>query len=252
MIRYKHRETGIIGECTDFDNFLHYSRCSGNICTKESIPLILITGGKDWDEINYKILLVEHSSGIREIPQNHNETKLGRTCKIIEVLKLSTGETFKLGDKIKHCNNVTYKTGKVTKFEIMSNAMFIETNNSIKGFDTNICFVSNITEKELFTTEDGVKIYKDQGCWGVRIGKKDSVDRVKMWDIVENIGTITTPDSEYYKAFSTLENAEYYVFINKPVLSAIDVIEYLAKSGHHSTLTLDPRFITLLKTKQCK
>ena len=51
MSKYKHKQTGIIGETSDKDSFLHFERCHGNMCALETISMELIEGSNDWELI---------------------------------------------------------------------------------------------------------------------------------------------------------------------------------------------------------
>lgn len=51
MSKYKHKQTGVIGETNENDNFLHFERCSGAVCSLETISMELIEGSNDWELI---------------------------------------------------------------------------------------------------------------------------------------------------------------------------------------------------------
>ena len=51
MSKYKHKQTGIIGETNYHDNFLHFQRGDGNIVALESISMDLIENSNDWELI---------------------------------------------------------------------------------------------------------------------------------------------------------------------------------------------------------
>lgn len=50
MKKYKHKRTGVIGTVKD-DFHLHYERCSGNLCSVESIPMCFVDESNDWIEL---------------------------------------------------------------------------------------------------------------------------------------------------------------------------------------------------------
>ena len=49
MSKYKHKQTGIIGETNENDNFLHFERCGGGMCALETISMELVIGSNDWE-----------------------------------------------------------------------------------------------------------------------------------------------------------------------------------------------------------
>jgi hypothetical protein len=71
-------------------------------------------------------------------------------------------------------------------------------------------------KKPLFTTEDGVDIYKGTTFYEV------STER---WDILAESEPHKPPYDQYYKYFSNKYNAERYVLMNKPTLSVNEVLD---------------------------
>jgi hypothetical protein len=51
MSKYKHKQTGIIGETSDKDSFLHFKRGNGEVISLETISMELIEGSNDWELI---------------------------------------------------------------------------------------------------------------------------------------------------------------------------------------------------------
>ena len=83
MKKYKHKNTGIIGE-VKHDGWLHFERCHGNVCSQESISMELIENSNDWEE------MVDNNP-----------------------LKLEVGKTYKI--QYKHCLS-SIQTVTVTRF----------------------------------------------------------------------------------------------------------------------------------------
>jgi len=251
MKKYKHKN-GIIGEIWD-DGRLHFDIVSGNVSCYESIPPIFFENSDDWKEIvekDYKILSFKHK-GSNHIWKNDSQLKdtfcivdgeapftslkeINRYPKVYEihsVKRLSDGEVFTVGDKITHNNNVTYSNGTLTKISIISNAIFLESNNRIKGFDTNMCFISK-SKEPLFTTEDGVDMFEGDTVWGISVNSWKPFYR-NVCDIpLNNVAT----QKWLHGKFSTEAKANDYVLMNKPCLSINDVL----KAGY---LNCSPKFL---------
>jgi hypothetical protein len=51
MSKYKHKHTGIIGETSDRDSFLHFQRGDGEVVSLETISMDLIEDSNDWELI---------------------------------------------------------------------------------------------------------------------------------------------------------------------------------------------------------
>ena len=51
MSKYKHKQTGIIGETNEYDNFLHFQRGNGEVVALETISMDLIEDSNDWELI---------------------------------------------------------------------------------------------------------------------------------------------------------------------------------------------------------
>ncbi len=48
MEKYKHKQTGVIGETNDKDMFLHFERGDGNVVAIESISMDFVRNSDDW------------------------------------------------------------------------------------------------------------------------------------------------------------------------------------------------------------
>jgi len=47
--KFKHKQTDVIGtNDSDKDNFLHFERCAGNICSVETLSMDFVTNSNDW------------------------------------------------------------------------------------------------------------------------------------------------------------------------------------------------------------
>lgn len=76
-------------------------------------------------------------------------------------------------------------------------------------------------KKELFTTDDGVKIYNGDKCWFIDLD--ESADHEISWVKIFEKSTVLYETNKY---FSTEEKAQEYIWKNKPCLSYNDFIKY--------------------------
>ena len=51
MSKYRHKNTGIIGETNEHDNFLNFQRGNGKVVALESISMDLVENSNDWELI---------------------------------------------------------------------------------------------------------------------------------------------------------------------------------------------------------
>lgn len=188
-----------------------------------------------WEELiekKYEILTLNTNSyfGITKSSLDIDAFENGR-CKdknytINSIKRLSDGEIFTIGDKI--------KDGFLT--DIIKND-----NNDIwlyhNGSLTNVKLEDAIISKVLFTTEDGVEIFKGDYCSHVNIKELTLRARTRY-----NTGESYSPKTTKY--FSTEEKAEEYILMNKPCLSINDV-----KSVYHNQGMLGELLKKLVKQK---
>lgn len=135
-------------------------------------------------------------------------------CKIHSVRRIEDNEVFSVGDEVKH-----YLGGvnSITSFTVHNNQLRVN-HELVNSYS----FLQNIQKiKEpipLFTTVDGKDIYEGceywkttvlEGCW-----KCDKTTAKKR----------KYPPPSYFKCFSTKENCEEYILMNKPVLSVNDFL----------------------------
>lgn len=146
--------------------------------------------------------------------------------KIHSVKRLSDGEIFTIGDKVVNGNIIN-------EFELIDNKLKVWTvhpsytipikpkdNGSITGCgNMSFNWLNNIKKikQPLFTTEDGVDIFKGDDYYHTDIKLKIH----KGTNAKINSGNLI--GLEGYNYFSTKEKAEEYILMNKPVLSLKDV-----------------------------
>lgn len=134
---------------------------------------------------------------------------------IHSVKRLSDGEVFTVGDvvteKLSNNHNVTIKS-----IYIHLNKIVIAVN---KGSLNTTVYLSLLEKPKqlLFTTEDGVDIYKGDKAWSIYIPEMIMFHQeVKLYN--------STDIHTHHKYFSTKEAAEEYILMNKPCLSIQDVL----------------------------
>jgi hypothetical protein len=132
-------------------------------------------------------------------------------CFIHSVKRLSDGEIFTIGD-ICYPINTNYNKHPITKFWFdIPGQLRVDSENYSITIKTIIK-----AKKPLFTTDDGKEIFEDDNYWIV-------TDRFYNVDIVKSCTPYRVKKSGIHY-FSTKEAAEEYVLLNKPCLSALDVI----------------------------
>ena len=171
---------------------------------------------------------------------------------IYSVKRLSDGEVFTIGDKVRDT-----LTDDLTNKKIQEINYFQMTENTTNGKCLTICFKSGTTagirsifksKQPLFTTEDGVDKYLGDKYWTLRT-------RDNNWlfedDAVRNVNYYYGSDKNYSREtgiyyFSTKEASEEYILMNKPCLSLGEVIA----SGHAcGCLTRIKKLKELVKSK---
>lgn len=139
---------------------------------------------------------------------------------IHSVKRLSDGEIFSVGDKVvrritENCPNPSIIIRTISSFHYnFENYLCFEDENGEKGFRVDL-FAKVV--KPLFTTEDGVDIYRgDTYC---------KVNNQSDYSVVT--GFIAEGAQDNYKGlkFSTKERAEEYIKLNKPKYSLNDLVK---------------------------
>jgi len=162
---------------------------------------------------------------------------------IYKVRRLSDGEIFSVGDKIKYSSEVKTITG----FEIFgTDCMMVKCGTALYSLD---CIKHH---KPILTTEDGKDIYNNDIVYGV--SKYDGA-HISQYNIKKKCSDgFRQTDNDHYWYFSTLSLAEKFVEENKPQFSKKDMIEfadyyqqeYIKPEGYFPAYKLEE----WLKTKQ--
>jgi len=182
----------------------------------------------NWDEYyepivekDYEILSLKNIDIITDLEGNDTiNILLKQGCSIHSIKRLSDGEIFTIGDKIK--GNMKSE-GKISLFVITPN-------NKINVWRSTTIIPSETSEllntiykvkQPLFTTEDGVDIfdYSDSFYW-IRKDTLKLCERMTL-NTSHSVFFQYEPKKELY--FSTKEKAEEYILMNKPCLSINEI-----------------------------
>lgn len=132
-------------------------------------------------------------------------------CVIYSIKRISDGKIFTSGDFVEHTKYPSL-TCNIDSFYINKNgACLIHSNDG--GFSEDISLVKKVKEP-LFTTEDGMEIYRGDRYWIV----DSSTFRIFS---CKSFGVVLKHSSDLY--FSSEEIAKDYILKNKPLLSLKDV-----------------------------
>lgn len=158
---------------------------------------------------------------------------------IHSVRRLSDGEVFSVGDRIKP-NPWTKADIKITGFS--ANGEVLRINNKDGYFLSGEQYWELMQKlpSPILVTHDGVEIFEGDEFWGVR-----------DWRVLEG-GKADKYDKNLDKAapvFSTRSAAEEYILNHKPVLSLNDVREALPEQYWLSKATVIDRLTALVKEK---
>ena len=163
-----------------------------------------------------------NNKGVREDQISH--------FRINSVKRLSDGEIFTLGDKVKQRNVVHNNVFNIRKFEMDANKehLLVISNGGIR-----LHKIEHYTPI-LFTTKDGVNIFKGNEYWFVVESEHSFLNSYKPLKHICDWDNTEKPPLGYVQ-FSTKEKAEEYILWNKPCLSLNDVASiYPGVNKNHS------------------
>ena len=162
----------------------------------------------------------------------NDDCNCDKYLKIHSIKRLSDGEIFTIGDKI-NFNNMGI--GKLLEIDFERAPI-----DKGKGI---LCFVNdnktlgdwwNINQlsisRSLFTTEDGVDIFKSDTFYYVKFTQYDNT-MGKPFEVVKGNHPTFEYEPQYEKYFSTKEKAEEYILLNKPCLSYKDIETIITTSS---------------------
>lgn len=233
MRKFKHTNTGIIGEVKDYR--LYFERCHGELCSQESISMELIENSKDWEENIDPIFLVTnimyYSDGALAYLREDgtycykgvlNEPEVGSTLenclasnwKINSVLRLLDNKEFTLGDRVYYFDN-TFVQWEIDNFYIREDGVMLarsKDNLMVETIDT-ICKVDPIS----FRSYDNLELTEKSEYYVVN-DKFNFIHNGKP----QIYPSFTKNKSKYY-VFANKENAINFIIDNKPCLSFNDI-----------------------------
>ena len=208
--KFRHIPTGDIYEYFQRgDEFQHNIGLS-------TVPTKIVITGKDWEEVKekpeYIIMQVQNifSGKVRNWWGGDNDLPLD--YKIYSVKFLVGNIEFKIGDRT--------NKGVITNIEICKNKdIWIDAKQPEKQYGEvyTLGKVDINKSEKLFTTEDGIPIYKGDIYFYV-IRTSTEVDTIRAHNSVEDYQNDTAT-----KRFSTKEAAEKYILWNKKAFSLSDL-----------------------------
>lgn len=230
---YKHKITGTQAKLAE-DGKYYIHDCS------IGIPKQFIEDSKVWlKEDGYEIL--SFSSGYAGAPRAYIFKKLpnGLYSKgtgdstlehgltywdIFSIKRLSDGEIFSIFDKVSERLS-DKKDFIIESFNIYHDRLVIGIKKKSTHTTTGFRFLDKVKEP-IFTTFDGVEIYKNQPYWGLytKTWLLEYVDEGIHYNLKED----ELPDSTYL-TFAKKENIEKYIKENKPQYSLNDIRNVLTK-----------------------
>lgn len=167
-----------------------------------------------------------------------------RSFDIYSIKRLSDGEVFTIGDKVKFMNWSDYLS--IDKFTISSNILYFHIKDTKYTCDYSNWGNFIKAKNPLFKTEDGVDIFEgdDIHCVGLihyrYYNAKATTTNFKTYHNLNN------------KCFSTKEIAEEYILRYKPCLSVMDVHNIMYNQGLKSGYDCDidmTDYIELVKSR---
>jgi len=234
MRKFKHKNTGVIGELRG-DAVYFQEKLSDIKWYQNSLSLSFITNSGDWEETigdNYKILSVYHDNGGSvSVNEDHNlnlimyQLALENNNKIQSV-ENAKGLKLSIGDKV--CWKwseapVDYFTIQEFRFEDEEILVKFLNNNAL--FSINMDSLQHYIEpKPLFTTTDGVDLFKGDKYWRWFPAKDGKIlGTLDPFIVGEGFSV------GYKNTFSTHQAATEHIKLNKPEFSRQQIINLLEK-----------------------
>jgi hypothetical protein len=200
-------------------------------------PINIENQSEFWEEIiekDYEILsyIVKNGKIYKSFELTHINDKLLTQSEAINfgylihsIKRLSDGEIFTIDDNTKY--------GCIDKFYIKNNHLLATT-----VLESNGRYLKDLEKlkQKLFTTEDGVDIFKNIDKYYTPIYIVDKALNIRYCK-----KDFSVKPSENVKYFSTKEKAEEYILLNKPCLSLNDLLKFFPdtyipfKKGESST-----------------
>lgn len=155
--KFKHKQTDVIGtNDSDKDNFLHFERCAGNMCSVETLSMDFVTNSNDWISISQGTAMQE---AILKIKKDYVINNKLRPDYVFDVLEQALdAETQQLIDVAKY--------GLIT----------VDDDNNFSVTDTRTFNKSNL-EKELRKDQRDVLYKMAEDVWDSMDNEGDVNDR---------------------------------------------------------------------------
>jgi len=170
------------------------------------------------------------NKGYREFTKSDlyavNSTTNKKIYSIHSVKRLSDGEVFTVGDKVRISKLQHDGSFIIDEFYFDCNGDKLLCNGKCTGNGHVSITKIEHSKKPLFTTEDGVDIFEGDvfyNTWDMKIPNKEIAVSKKKDFYNEK------PNNRLYKVFSTKEAAEEYILMNKPCLSLNDIFSIYPK-----------------------
>ena len=240
MRKFKHKTAGYIAE-----KLTTCEKYKLKISTSDIIPAWVIENSNDWEEIvekDYEILMYRGKINTDIYFDNPEYfSRLNSDWEIYSIRRKSDGVEFKIGDKV--CWNwldTDLKYFTIKNFNIIKDTLKFNTvEESVQNF------IFELLSKEynlqhykepILTTEDGYECTLDdrvfgvlpKGSWETRFGIN-----AESGILVHNLyDTGGKRYSEYspWLWFKTKENAEKYIYENKPEFSRKQILDVISKN----------------------
>lgn len=148
-----------------------------------------------------------------------NYYKMKSCFDIHSIKRLSDGEVFTVGNKVNYIGNQNYNTWEIVNFLISKETI------TAGSEDNQICeYISDIKhcKTPLFTTEDGVDVFKGDTCYRISLVDNYLHSKVSVTTAREQI----LPIPSYFKYFSNKELAQEHIDNNKPMYSKKDMLDF--------------------------
>lgn len=200
-MKYKHKITGVVGTTDERDNFLHFKRCAGNMCSQESLSMDFVRGSSDWIEVKEP-----------EKEYYFNDSN--------ELVIVATGETFKVGDRVYGKNGYGNIVSGILGFRTILNQNVHPVKVSVVVVvDGKELGLSTLRKSEvLFTTDDGYDIYMKDVFYLVTDN---------TFNIHKQEAPAFTKKLDQHKRFKNYRSAMGYACRNKNIFSINDLDKLL-------------------------
>lgn len=227
--QFKHKVTGITGELES--GHLHFQRCSGNMCSSESISEVFVLGSSDWEEVvvkEYEILMYlnpDNGETFTFVAKNRVYGSKGseRTLhyakyfyKVYSIKRLSDGKVFTVGDYVRPKDfPSSWHNCKIEDFKLIEEELIF---NIVQGHSRSVYRIegwkSFETIKPLFKAQDG-DVYEGDSWFYVT--DKNPEKGVRRTNTLEYRGTNPSKTT----LFKYEQNAIDYLHTLKPLFKTV-------------------------------